>query len=83
MSPQDLLVATVAVVVALFLLGSALFDWDWAFQLDKAQHIEGSWGRAGARCCYVLLGIIMLVAGWAIWNSPRPQTPTASRSNNR
>ncbi len=66
MSPQDLFVAAVAFAVGVFALSAAVLNWDWCYQLDKAQQIESRWGRTAARGFYTALGMAMIGLGLAI-----------------
>ncbi|MCA9178252.1 MAG: immunity 17 family protein [Planctomycetales bacterium] len=75
MTPQDLFVATVAVGVALFLLGSAVLDWEWAYQLEKADKIASRWGRPAARIFYAVVGLVLLALAWTIANTSKPSEP--------
>ena len=83
MNYQDMFVATVAVGIALFLISSALFDWDWSYQLDKAQRIESQWGRPAARVFYITLGVILLTLAWTIASTARPVKPVGARAVNQ
>ena len=63
MSPEDLLVATVAVVLGAVLLTVALARWEWFFQLPKARWLEERTGRPVVRLVYAALGALLIALG--------------------
>lgn len=62
----DLFVGTVAIALGLFVSLSAVFNWDWYYQLHKARWIESICGRSGARVFFGVLGLVLIVLGAAI-----------------
>ena len=59
----DLFVGVVAIAVAIFTLGSAIFNWEWSYQLRKTRWIESKYSRETARMMLGLVGLICLVIG--------------------
>ena len=59
----DLFVGIVAIAVAIFTLGSAIFNWEWSYQLRKTRWIETRYSRETARLTLGVVGIICLVIG--------------------
>ena len=66
MAAQDIFVGAVALGIGSFALLSALFNWDWSYQLWKARWVEARFGRRGARVFYAILGTVMIALGIAI-----------------
>ena len=79
MTQQDYFVAFVALALGLFTLSSAVFNWDWSYQLEKAQRIETRWGRPAARGFYVALAVLLLGLAWSIVTNSRAAVAVKSR----
>ena len=54
------------IVVGLFSICGALFDWDWFMNHPKARFFNGIWGRQGTRIFYGALGVAIAVIGGAV-----------------
>ncbi|MFK7800298.1 MAG: immunity 17 family protein [Anaerolineae bacterium] len=50
-------------VIGLFTIAGALFDWDWFMLSRRARWLVGIFGRDGARIFYALLGVGFIVFG--------------------
>ena len=59
----DLFVGIVAVATSIFILVSAILDWDAVYAMRAPKMIEARWGRSKARMIVVLIGIILLSIG--------------------
>ncbi len=57
----DVFVGLVAFVVGAFTLGSAIFNWDFAFQLRKTNWLDSKYSRQTARLILGGLGVILLL----------------------
>jgi hypothetical protein len=66
MAAQDIFVGAVALGIGIFAILSAVFNWDWSYQLWKARWVETRFGRRGARIFYAILGMVMIALGIAI-----------------
>lgn len=63
MQPRELLVAGVAVVFGLVVIGAAFRDSPFAFQLWLPRLLERKFGRAKARFLLGILGISLFLLG--------------------
>lgn len=76
MSPQDMFVAGVAFAIGLFALSGAVLNWDWYYQLEKAQRIESRWGRGAARGFYTAVGMALIGLALVICTTCRSGAPS-------
>lgn len=53
--------ALFALAAGLFTLVSAILDWNWFFESQKAKFFVDLFGRNGARLFYGVLGIFIVV----------------------
>lgn len=63
---EDLFVGAVAILLGVFMLGSALTNWDWYYSVPTARWLQRRFGRTGARIVHTLLGFGLIVLGLAI-----------------
>ncbi|MDP6442563.1 MAG: Imm17 family immunity protein [Pirellulaceae bacterium] len=63
---QDLFVAAIACLLGASSLLAGIMNWEWCFQLRKAQWVETRWGRKGARLFFSALGLVLILLGIAI-----------------
>ena len=49
--------------VGLFSLAGGLFNWNWFMNTRRSRALVKSFGSAGARVFYILLGIVVIVFG--------------------
>ncbi|MDR1343988.1 MAG: immunity 17 family protein [Tannerellaceae bacterium] len=63
MGITDHLVLLIFVLTGIVSLTSALFDFDWYFQSQRASTFVKRLGRKGARIFYGLLGMTLIAAG--------------------
>ena len=54
------LIQAIFVLVGLFTLGAAIFNWDWFFQSRNSWMIVRNVGRNRARLFYAALGILLI-----------------------
>jgi len=66
MSYADLFVGAVATGIGVWAIYSALFNYEWSYQLHKARWLEDRVGRSGARVVFALVGIALIAMGAAI-----------------
>jgi Immunity protein 17 len=59
-------VGLILVAAGIFSICGAAFDWDWFINSRKARFFVATFGRAGARVFYGLLGILILIMGLLI-----------------
>ena len=57
--------APFAFAAGLFVIVAVAIDWDWFFEHPKAKFFVDHFGRAGARVFYAILGIAIIVLGFA------------------
>ncbi|MBQ8107975.1 MAG: immunity 17 family protein [Ruminococcus sp.] len=53
----------IIILVGVFILAAAYFEWDWFFNNYKARPIVALFGRNGARIFYGVLGGLFVVGG--------------------
>ncbi len=59
-----MLLARIALIlVGLFTIAGAVFNWDWFMGHWKARLFVHLFGRNGARCFYGILGLVIVVLG--------------------
>ena len=63
---QDVFVGTVAILIGAALLGAAIGNVAWAFELRKLRWLEAKLGRQKSRAVLGCLGIGMVALGLAI-----------------
>ncbi len=63
---EDLFVGIVAISIGLFLICSAVVNWNWFYSLRTARWLQQLFGKNGARLVHVLLGLILIALGTAI-----------------
>jgi cytochrome b561 len=66
MTYADAFVGIVAMALGILGLGAAIANWESCYQTRKARWIEAVAGRNTVRCAYCLLGIGLIVLGFAI-----------------
>lgn len=54
------------VLVGLFPIAAAYFDWEWFMTHRKTRLFVSALGRKGARIFYALLGLAFIIAGIAL-----------------
>lgn len=60
---EDLFVGTTSIVLGLFLMASAVADWDWYYSLQTARWLRQWLGRRGARIVHALVGLALVTLG--------------------
>ncbi|MDR1258927.1 MAG: immunity 17 family protein [Tannerellaceae bacterium] len=63
MKISEYIVLTIFIVTGVISLTSALFNFDWYFQSQKAAPFVRWLGRGGARIFYGILGLTLIAAG--------------------
>lgn len=66
MQIQDVFVGLVAISAGLFLVGICLANADWYFQSWKTRWLDQRFGRSLTRVIVALLGIFLIILGFAI-----------------
>lgn len=56
----------IAFLGGLFAICAGVFDWDFFFDNNKARPFVKFFGRNGARIFYIVLGIVLVIAGIAL-----------------
>lgn len=82
MNREDVFVGGLAIVLGLLALVAAAGNWEWSFQLAKAQFFETRWGRGSARLFYLVLGIGLIAVGLLIATT-KWRTRTTPRARRR
>jgi hypothetical protein len=71
MNRQDLLMASLALMLALLAIGAAVHNRDRYYRLPKIRWIDERWGRRVARVVYAVAGLvlaalgILILSGWS------------------
>lgn len=63
MTPSEYFILVIFILLGLFSLVSAVFNFDWYFRTTGALTFVNWLGRTGARIFYALLGIGLIVCG--------------------
>lgn len=83
MDTADLLVGSIAIVIGIMTVLSAMFNWERAYKLGKVRGIEAKFGRRGARIFYGLLGATLIALGSLIAAGLGPYKSPPQRNNHR
>ncbi|MHB0955555.1 MAG: Imm17 family immunity protein [Pirellulaceae bacterium] len=70
---EDLVVGSVAVVLGVFLITTALRNWEWWYTLHSSRWLERRLTRFGVRVLHAALGLALMVLGLAIMQGFRWQ----------
>ena len=57
------IIQTIFVLVGLFSVMAALFNWNWFFTAENSQLIVSNLGRGRARLFYAVIGLLMIATG--------------------
>ena len=79
----DLLVGTVALGISIFAMGSAIFNWDPAYELRTPRWMEARWGRGRTRIILGVIGMVLFFIGFYLIYGLIPQTALKSRQQGR
>jgi small neutral amino acid transporter SnatA (MarC family) len=58
--------AVFAIFAGIFTIVGAAADWDWFMNNHRARLFVSLFGRDGARVFYVILGLLIIVLGFAM-----------------
>ena len=75
----DTFVGVVALSVSLFVLGSAIFNWDPVYESRTPRWIEAKVGRGGARMVLGALGTILFLVGFYLLSGFAQKTAYVQR----
>lgn len=65
MDVKEIVMAVVVMLIGLFPICGAIFNWEWFFSNYKARGIVNIFGRTGARIFYVIIGLLLMGIGIA------------------
>jgi uncharacterized membrane protein YphA (DoxX/SURF4 family) len=71
-SYNDLLVASIALVGSASALAAAIGPWQHPYRLRSIEHVVDRFGMPVARCVWILIAVVSLVAAVAIASGIRP-----------
>lgn len=60
---MDIAIMIMMVLLGLYLIGGAIFNWDFFYESYKVRRIVDVLGRNGARIFYALFGVFFLFCG--------------------
>ena len=63
MGPSEYFILVLFIALGLFSIIAAIFNFDWYFKTSGAMTFVNWFGRGGARICYALLGVVLIVCG--------------------
>jgi hypothetical protein len=75
----DLLVGTVALGISIFAIGSAIFNWEPAYELRTPRWLESRWGRGRTRIILGVIGMVLFCIGFYLIYGLIAQSATKSR----
>ena len=79
----DLLVGTVALGISIFAIGSAIFNWDPAYELRTPRWMESRWGRGRTRIVLGVIGMVLFFIGFYLIYGLIPQSIAKSPQQGR
>ena len=79
----DLLVGTVALGISIFAIGSAIFNWDPAYELRTPRWMETRWGRGRTRIVLGVIGMLLFFIGFYLIYGLIPHSSTKSRQQGK
>lgn len=65
MDPSEYFILVLFIVLGVFSITAAIFNFDWYFQTSGAMTFVRWLGRKGARVFYALLGLALIACGTA------------------
>ena len=75
----DLLVGAVALGISIFALGSAIFNWNTAYELRTPRWMEARWGRGRTRIVLGVVGTVLFFIGLYLIYGLLPHAVTKPR----
>ena len=77
----DLVVGAVALGISVFALGSAIFNWDTAYELRTPRWMESRWGRGRTRIILGVVGMVLFIIGCYLIYGLIPHSATKTRQH--
>ena len=72
MSPDEILVGAIALILAAIALAFAIGPWDAPYQLRMLAAVASRLGKPAARGVWIVIALALFTAGMAILNGLRP-----------